>query len=66
LPKNTIGFGEWASSAERIESRRAAADLEKSQARREMDCPILIASRKIMVVASVARAANGFYDRCRF
>jgi hypothetical protein len=32
------------------------ADLKKSQARREMDCPIPISSRKIMLVAPVARA----------
>jgi hypothetical protein len=56
----------WASSAERIEFRRAAADLEKSQARREMDCPIPIASSKIMFVAPAVRTANSFYDRCSF
>jgi hypothetical protein len=64
--KNTIGCGQWASSAERTESRRAAADLEKSQARREMDCPIPLASRKIMLVAPAARTANGYYARCSF
>jgi hypothetical protein len=43
---------------ERIDSRRAAADLEKFQARREMDCPIQIGSRKIMFGASVIRSAQ--------
>src|SRR5207247_2450506 len=38
----------------------------ENQARREMDCPIPVASRKIMLVAPAARSANGFYARCSF